>query len=124
MALHYRQGDVLLLEVDFIPTSNREDDSNGILLAFGEKTGHKHILKGHFVTAFKEIYGPNRYVHVGDRALLVHEEHLPFLIQAGNYRVVQQRFYKGKADEKAESLLVSKAQQENPVYEEWDYGMD
>jgi hypothetical protein len=93
MNIHYRQGDVLLLKVNELPTDATPDQSEGhrIVLAYGEVTGHAHALS----TAHAALYkiGDERYVVAQDGATLVHEEHSAITLEPGVYRVVRQREY-------------------------------
>ena len=55
---HYRQGDVLAVEVKSIPSRARElprDKHNRIVLAEGEKTGHAHTIKDKGVCSFTTL---------------------------------------------------------------------
>ncbi|WP_440104128.1 hypothetical protein [Streptosporangium sp. H16] len=94
----YRQGDVLLVAVDAIPAQvspvARED---GVLvLAHGEATGHRHAISEPHANLLavpgEEI--ERRFLRVvGGPAHLVHEEHDPIALPAGNYQVIRQRSY-------------------------------
>ncbi len=90
----YRQGDVLLVRTDKLPASAEKmtSDENRIVLAYGEVTGHAHAIALSQANLF--IDGDTRYLKVTDSgADLVHEEHSTIHLEAGVYRVVQQREY-------------------------------
>lgn len=86
----YRHGDLLLVQVDAIPTGAKRIKSK--TLAEGEATGHHHRLldKGTLVmNADGELYlrAPK------DGASVVHEEHARIDLPQGNYKVVIQQEY-------------------------------
>lgn len=90
----YRQGDVLLMQIDAMPASAEESELEGgrIILAHGEVTGHAHAVDAAMAKIFadREI----RFLQVGENgADLVHEEHATIALAPGVYRVVRQREY-------------------------------
>lgn len=96
----YRQGDVKLIEVSDIDTSNfievpRED--NAIVLAHGEVTGHKHQIRPEYCDDGLFVTDPannNRYLKLAVEGFLTHEEHLPIKIKPNKlYRVLTQVEY-------------------------------
>ncbi len=84
----YRQGDVLLRRIEKV--AGKPTDSGEKVLALGETTGHKHILRGNGVQFFASASGQVQ-VQVTDTAELVHEEHARIEIPKGSYEVVLQR---------------------------------
>lgn len=94
----YRQGDVLLREVKDIPeAAKQQKQSERIVLAYGEVTGHAHAIHelesvDVFVTA-----GGEMYLQVKDGVSLRHEEHGAIAIPPGNYERVIQREYSPEA---------------------------
>lgn len=94
-----RQGDVLFVKVDRLPTGERKKRENGTV-AYGEVTGHSHSLAvaDRDMAEVLEI-GDGLYVHVGENgvriegATFVHEEHGPITLPPGDYRVTIQREY-------------------------------
>lgn len=99
MADMVRQGDILLVPKKL--TGKNKVDSNEILkeigknekiLAYGEKTGHSHTLRGD-VTFYDGGNGLT-LCQVGiEGAILVHQEHDHINIEEGDYIVVTQREY-------------------------------
>ena len=88
-----RQGDVLLVPVDEIPTESRRQRRRGrIVLAEGEATGHAHAILERDAETFTTSDG-NRFLLTKSRAQLIHEEHAPLDVAPGAYRVVIQREY-------------------------------
>jgi hypothetical protein len=83
----YRQGDVLLVEVDAPPNGLKEKDN---VLARGEATGHSHRIEGAKVYVTKDGM---QVVQVERAARLVHEEHGEIAVGPGLYKVVVQREY-------------------------------
>jgi hypothetical protein len=91
----YRQGDVLFTRVARLPKGKLTKRENGVV-AYGETTGHSHVLKDRDVAEVLEMES-ELFVHV-DRSgregvTFVHEEHAPITLPAGNYRVIIQREY-------------------------------
>jgi hypothetical protein len=93
----YRQGDVLFRRLRRLPTGKRTKRENGII-AFGEVTGHSHSLavEDRDVGEVLEM-GARLFVHVrrSDRGgvSVVHDEHAPVTLPAGNFEVIIQREY-------------------------------
>jgi hypothetical protein len=90
----YRQGDVLLMQIDEMPGSAQEGTPDGdrIVLAYGEVTGHAHAVAAELARIF--VDKETRFLHVGDGgASLVHEEHATIALDPGVYRIVHQREY-------------------------------
>ena len=92
MKLQYRQGDVLLIAMDELPSDAVLQENQGrIVLAYGEVTGHAHAISTEYADAF--VSGEQMLLLVDEGANLVHEEHGPIRIKKGIYRVVRQREY-------------------------------
>jgi hypothetical protein len=95
----FRQGDVLLIEVNSIPFTKIqpiEEENGRVVLAHGEVTGHHHSFKGsNRISFFRADEGEGgRYLTIKDSSAdLVHQEHDTIQVPAGNYKVVQQRTY-------------------------------
>jgi hypothetical protein len=102
-----RQGDVVLIRVATLPTDRTPVPlSNGrIVLAFGEATGHAHVI-GISPEAATEIAeaaiararlwstpGGARYLEVRAPVVLRHEEHSPLTIPPGIYQLPKQVEY-------------------------------
>lgn len=87
-----RQGDILLKEVDRIPTSALDLSTD--ILAFGEKTGHHHKLQGSF-QLYQTVENGNetKYLEILEETKLVHQEHNRIQIPRGMYVVVNERQY-------------------------------
>lgn len=96
----YRQGDVLVAQVDTIPDGLQAVplDNGRVILAYGEVTGHAHAVLGdvEFLAAdLQEL--EERFLKVEAGATIVHEEHDTITLPPGNYRVVRQREYAPEA---------------------------
>lgn len=87
----YRHGDVLVQRVKSLP--QKAVKRQGLILAYGEATGHSHYIKesraAKLYTDFREMY----LVVSAAKATLVHEEHKPIELPQGVYRVWRQREY-------------------------------
>jgi hypothetical protein len=84
----YRHGDLLIVRRESIPADLRVRESR--VLAEGEATGHAHRVQGG-ATVLEDAEGLT-YLRVTDEgAVVVHEEHAPIALPAGEYEVVRQR---------------------------------
>ena len=82
-----RHGDVIL---EKISKKIRGKKTDAEILAYGETTGHKHVLKGQ-LAVMKSPQG--KTIEVLEDAQLVHEEHDTLEIPKGTYRIRIQREY-------------------------------
>lgn len=92
----YRQGDVLIVEVEAIPAAATEDPATGdLVLALGEATGHRHrFAAGNRPRMFRAADDRLKYLLLSDECDLLHEEHDRVRVGGGTYRVVHpQREY-------------------------------
>jgi hypothetical protein len=88
----YRQGDVLIKRIKAVPQTTAKKRENGIL-AFGEVTGHCHKVENLNEAEVLEV-GNDLYLRVSeDGVRIVHDEHSPITLPAGNYSVVIQKEY-------------------------------
>lgn len=89
-----RQGDVLLKPILRMPSGVRpRGDKDGIVLAYGEVTGHAHAI--HDLDNCDVLVGSDGRVFLKVKASvdLRHEEHSTIQVLPGNYEVVIQREY-------------------------------
>lgn len=118
--LQLRQGDVQIQQVSSLPAGCTEiqPDSNRIVLAHGEVTGHAHAIYDHIAPAQRQshpgaadeiaeasiaraqakarlLVAPNgeRYLQVTDAVTLRHEEHTQHTIPPGIYYLPRQMEY-------------------------------
>ena|SRR3990167_1014316 len=89
----YRHGDILI-----IPTEKRKgkkvNKGKSYVLAYGEVTGHKHLLTADRQdTSFGVVEDENGNIvlTLGKSGVLTHEEHKKLEIQEGSYLVVHER---------------------------------
>jgi hypothetical protein len=89
-----QQGDVILKRVEKV----RGKKLTHLVLAEGEKTGHKHqIIEGD-----AELYEENGTLYLrvnSDQAILAHEEHKHQVIKKGDYQIGIVREYDHFAEE-------------------------
>jgi hypothetical protein len=116
-----RQGDVLLLPVESDPSwqinnwqpapTKTPDDrkrEGGVVLAFGEVTGHAHVLQttaplltGRVAdTVQRWTSRIVEFIDLPEKATLVHEEHATLEVPAGKWEVIHQREYAGPQRER------------------------
>ena len=103
MATGYRQGDVYIESVEALPVgcaalAPTERAGRFVhVLAEGEATGHAHwVGAGDGVAMLRSdpaFIDPLTigYLAVRSLARVMHDEHAPISLPAGNYRVIQQR---------------------------------
>ena len=95
----YRQGDVLLIAVDKIPTkTTKVPRENGrVVLAHGEVTGHHHsvVEDGVELVSSEEANELRMWLSVTttEPVPLTHQEHDTITIPPGEYEVRRQREY-------------------------------
>ena len=97
----FRQGDVFLIEVESGMTAASEDgkalevdEKRGkYVLAFGEVTGHAHVVDVKEGGAEMFSHKDQRFLRMVEEGQLVHEEHGAITVPPGDYKVVQQIEY-------------------------------
>jgi hypothetical protein len=89
VAIHYRQGDLLFVQLPTPPDAvlvQRESD----IILMGEATGHAHRLTSGIVL---DAPDGTIYLHLPLPAEVVHDEHNPIDLPEGWWCVVRQREY-------------------------------
>ncbi len=96
----FRQGDVLLDQVDDVPSGVGEatvvaPDEGRVILAYGEATGHYHAVPAAAgelleVATTERV---DRYLRIRSRTRLTHQEHRAIDLEPGVYRVRIQSEY-------------------------------
>jgi DeoR/GlpR family transcriptional regulator of sugar metabolism len=101
MQFMIRQGDVLVVSIDSIPTNAAlvARENGRVILAHGEVTGHAHAIKDRAATLFMDLKLNKIFLGVGGSApvSLAHDEHGTIDIPPGNYCVIRQREYSPNA---------------------------
>lgn len=94
----YRQGDVMVKRVDSIPEGGTEvaRDKGGVVLAYGEVTGHCHQLREPDARML-ELANGQRFLDLKTMAFLKHEEHSTIELPPGTYEVIRQKVYTPQA---------------------------
>jgi hypothetical protein len=104
MKKFFRQGDVGLLYVgpvtDIPPnaTPKEKDAQRGVVLAYGEVTGHAHVVDSQTAVLFS---APSQttagamvdLLRVDSLCAVVHEEHTKIELDPGVYQVIRQTEY-------------------------------
>ena len=89
----FRQGDVLIIEVDGDVAGEPIARENGrIVLAHGEVTGHAHTIANPAV-AFVTDSAHERYLVSDEPFVVRHQEHAPVRVPAGTFKIVRQVEY-------------------------------
>jgi hypothetical protein len=95
----FRQGDVLLDQIDDLPLGVEmtvlPPDDGRVILAYGEATGHCHALPAEAAELLEATTADrvDRYLRVRSHAALTHEEHARIELEPGVYRVRIQSEY-------------------------------
>lgn len=90
----YRQGDVFLRKVAKTPSNLKKvaRDRGRLILAYGEVTGHAHVIDAPAAEATLLTDEQNRrFLNLVTEAPLVHEEHATITLPPGDYEVIRQR---------------------------------
>ena len=86
-----RHGDVELYPIASLPEGLTEIKCNGsFVLAEGETTGHKHIIKADRLQVFRHTDG-RLFLSVGDNAVVTHEEHKTLKVMPSFYEIGAER---------------------------------
>jgi hypothetical protein len=99
----YRQGDVLIRQVESLPNeaiAKDNSDEGRVVLAYGEVTGHAHAIaldEAVEYTMEKAGAAVRRFLSVISGATVKHEEHAAIPLPPGVYEIVQQREYTPEA---------------------------
>jgi len=96
MLKQYRQGDVLLVEIDQPSRTGKlvNPEEGRIILARGELSGHAHAIQQCDGKAkFFEGAGDRKYLLITEIGRLEHEEHGAIVLEPGWYEVRKQREY-------------------------------
>ena len=92
----YRQGDVLFREISALPSATAKVRESGHIIE-GEATGHIHRVETLTQAEVLEIEN-GLYLRVGEEGVrIIHEEHSPITLPAGDYEVIRQREYSPEA---------------------------
>ena len=105
-----RQGDVLLIEIDELPSGTslvsrvpRETGGDRVVLAYGEVTGHAHAIDETHVEA-RERDG-RMYLRIEAPATLRHEEHSALELSPGHYEVRRQREFEPRLPDRTRQVI-------------------
>ncbi len=93
-----RQGDILIIPVTSIPKNAKPvaRENGALILARGEQTGHNHAVLDRDVELVSTGTGDaaDRWLRVGQGgAVIVHPEHAPITLPAGDFEVRRQVEY-------------------------------
>lgn len=89
----FRQGDFLFVPVEEMPENLAVEKrvKGKVIVGYGEATGHHHSVADHAATMFTD--GVERWLVLERDSVLDHQEHQPFTLPAGVYRVIQEETY-------------------------------
>ena len=96
----YRQGDLGITPIEKLPKQKykkTEVDENGFILAYGESTGHKHLLvmekPSVKIEVLEDTLGQHYLNIENGNALIRHEQHKTIKIETGFYLVKHEQEY-------------------------------
>lgn len=86
---YYQQGDVVLIKIDKIEAKKIK----GSVIQEGEHTGHAHRFEPGTAQLFGASGARTHLRALAGGATITHEEHLPVIIEEGDYeiRIVRQK---------------------------------
>lgn len=87
------QGDIPLYPFLGKPTGNAVQHNGSVVLALGEKTGHKHVItvsNPNDLQAWKQL-GGGWIITLKTEGTLTHNQHGALTIAPGTYRIGQER---------------------------------
>lgn len=89
----WRQGDILLIQVEALPeTATLEDGA--CILAYGEATGHSHQVHEHGQIFVDVTDKGQRYLQVIAATVLKHQEHGEIALKGPSiFKIIRQREY-------------------------------
>ncbi len=100
-----RQGDVLVIKTERKLDSEAEipRDNGGVVLAYGEVTGHSHQFRDNGVVLMS-LKGEtlDKALKISEPATLRHEEHTHFRLPIGDYTVRIQQQWDGEFSRQVE----------------------
>lgn len=85
----YRQGDVLLKQIDKLPGGITKKDD--LVVKEGEATGHKHEFVGEGVALY--LADTRLYAEVAVPVPIIHPDHEKIIIDPGVYEIGDEREY-------------------------------
>ena len=91
-----QQGDVLLEQVDSLPSGAKKQQREGrLVIAEGEATGHAHVITdtGATIWTLEKNSVTDMYVEVETPVTISHDEHKDLPIPPGIYKVAGVREY-------------------------------
>src|SRR5688572_10511439 len=91
----WRQGDVLIAAIEELPAEARP--KQGVTVAEGEVTGHRHHFADPGAVKLFETEGLLFVRVIAAEATLIHDEHRSITIPQGICRIWQQREYTPRA---------------------------
>jgi hypothetical protein len=87
-------GDIGLVRIESIPEKAQPVKNN--IVAYGEVTGHHHVLLGEDVQVYS--LESQLFAKVGEEVSINHQEHGTIMLEAGNYFICQQVEYDGEKE--------------------------
>ena len=84
----YRHGDLLIREIETLPRGLKKSEN---ILAYGEVTGHSHVLNGN-ANIFQNKEG-KKFFQAQEEVELTHQEHKTLKIEKGVFEVLTEREY-------------------------------
>ena len=95
MSQFKHQGDIPFAPFSGMITGILQKHNGSVVLALGEKTGHKHVISTvnpNDLQAWKQLEG-GWIITLKTEGTLVHNQHGTLTIEPGTYRVSQEREY-------------------------------
>jgi hypothetical protein len=93
---YYRQGDLGITPLKEIPQNLKSVyTGDNFVLAYGEATGHSHILACEPTNQFEilEDSGGKKYLRLSGNSQLIHQQHRTIIIEKGFYLINNEKEY-------------------------------
>lgn len=90
----YRHGDILLKRIETLPKGDEVKTNGQYILAYGEVTGHKHVMtvdKPEHLKVLDKDGGI--FIELTEPATVTHEEHNTITVQPGYFEIIHEREY-------------------------------
>jgi hypothetical protein len=94
----FRQGDILITEVNTIPSKEKRDEKKGRMLVAGEHSNHGHFAVGEVEIIdeddkmFLEVHGDAMVKHLLIDSGVWTKEHYPIQLEKGKKYIVERQY--------------------------------
>lgn len=88
----YRHGDILLKRIKTLPQGDEVKTKGQYILAYGEVTGHKHVMTVEKPEHLKVLDNDGGiFIELTEPATVTHEEHNTITVEPGYFEVIHEQ---------------------------------